>query len=115
MADGRSSKRGGGQDQLSPVSVAEIRENVDADKARGLEAIKKAAHELRNFQQLVFTTDITGKPDLNIIYGRFKREQLRSLETVYRTPFYCRVDTTMTLDGEDEELQVLISKARETG
>lgn len=102
-------------DTASSVTAAEVRANVDSDKARAIEAIKKAGHEIRNFQQFTFKTDITGRPDLNATYGRFKREQLRSLETVYRAPFYCRIDTTLTIDGDDESLQVLISKARETG
>ena len=97
------------------VSVAEIRANVEVDKARGLEAIERAGHELQTYQQLTFPTDITGKPDVNAAYSRFKREQLRSLQTVHRTPYYCRLNTTVTIDGEKEELQVLISKARETG
>lgn len=99
----------------STVSVAEIRRQVEADKARAMEAIREAGHQMRHSPQYAFPTDITGNPSGNADHVSFNSERLRSLETVCRSPFYCRIDTTLTLNGEEEPCQILISKAREIG
>jgi hypothetical protein len=97
------------------TSIQEIRENVQADKQLGMEAIRQAGHELKTFQQMSFPTDITGRPDLNRIYQTAKREQYRGLEAVYRKPFYRRICTKLNIAGEVEDLKILISEARGAG
>lgn len=106
---------GGAAPKAASVSIEEVRRNVSHDKGLGMEAIKRAGHELKTFTQYSFGVDITGRPDLNKIYAAAKREQYRGLEAVYRKPFYRRINVKLHMGGEVEDLKILISEARGTG
>jgi hypothetical protein len=99
----------------SDVTAEELRRNIDADKYRALEAVDKAKEELSSGHHFEFVPDITGKPNAAVTHTEYVRDQLRGLEVVLRTPFYYRVDTMLTMRGQTEPMQLLLSKARDTG
>lgn len=97
------------------VTAEEIRRNVRVDKDRALEAIEKAEEERVSGRRFDFRPDMTGEPNAAAAHRAYHRDQLRGLEAVCRAPFYYRVDTTRTMRGEIEPIQLLLSKARDTG
>jgi hypothetical protein len=104
-----------GAELANKVSVEEISKNVAADKARAIEAIRKAKEELASFQDSAFVSNITGHPGAAANFSSFKRDQYRGIEMVYRNPFFYRVDTRRTMYGKTETVQLLVTKARDTG
>jgi hypothetical protein len=95
--------------------LAEVRRNVQEDKQAALRVIEVASHARKNNPHFVFSSDITGRPDINRRYQQAKREEFRGLETISRAPFYRRLNVMMDVDGTVEELKILITEAPYTG
>jgi hypothetical protein len=102
------------REQSKSLPKKVLRQNIEADKARALEAIARARRELGSLRELEFTPDITGNPAASR-YQEFKRDQRRGLEATAHAPFFCRVDSQRTMDGQTESIQLLLSKARDMG
>ncbi len=107
--------RGSSKNDPAPVTAEEIRKNIDADKSRAKDIIKKAGDERRSGNRYEFVSDITGNPSAAGRHNAYVRDHLRGLEAVIRDPFYYRVNTELTMRGQTERMQLLLSKARDTG
>lgn len=97
------------------VTLKELREQVQADKRLAIEVIQKADHAVDHFDHAVMLPDITGQPGAVARFNQFKRDQLRGLQAVGRSPFFARIDTGRTDGSGSERVKLLVSKARDTG
>lgn len=101
-----------GQATSGDVTAEELREIVSSDKALASEVIREARDHISSFRTMGLLPDITGKPDEVAEFNRYKRDQLRNLENVSRTPFFLRVKTDFTQKGETERKHILLTQAR---
>lgn len=98
---------------VEAMDLSEIREIVDNDKSLAVEVAQEAKSQVNSFRLTELRPDITGKPDGVNQFNRFKRDQLRNLQAVTRSPFFARYRAVMTMKGESEEIDVLLTKARD--
>jgi hypothetical protein len=97
------------------VTLKELREQIQADKRLAIEVIHKADHAVDSFDHAVMRSDITGQPGAVARFNQFKRDQLRGLQAVGRSPFFARIEADRTDRSGTERVKLLISKARDTG
>jgi len=97
------------------MTLSEIREIIDTDKALAMEVVDEAFDAIDSFRLIQLTPDITGKPDGLDQFHRYQTEQQRNLQAVTRSPFFTRFRAVMTSKGKSEEIAVLITEARNVG
>jgi len=102
-------------DSTTKVTAQALRENVDADKALSIKVIEAARDQISTFVNYQLTPDITGKPDGISQFNEYKRDQVRNLDRVKRSPFFRRFTTRRTRSGQTEDVQVLLTTAGELG
>lgn len=97
------------------VTAQELRENVDADKTLSIEVIDKAKEQITSFLNIELTPDITGQPNGVQQFNQYKRDQVRNLDHIKRSPFFSRISAQMTIQGQTEDMNILLTTARELG
>lgn len=97
------------------VTRKELREQVRADKQLASEVSQKAERAVDHFDHAVMLPDITGQPGAAARFNQFKRDQIRGLQAVIRSPFFARIDADCTSGADTTRIKLLISKARDTG
>lgn len=101
-------------ESLTAISKSELRPIVNHDKARAIEVINEARSHI-NSAKYELTPDITGKPGAAVRFNRYKRDQIRNLDSVVRSPFFARYQADLHMNGTVELVDVLLTKARDVG
>ena len=95
------------------ITLSEIQEVVDADKALALDVVKETNDAIGSLQMYQLRPDITGAPGAAEQFNRYKKEQYRNLQHVKQSPFFARFKAKMSSAYGDEEIAVLITHARD--